>query len=118
MYACLPNMKSIKDRVFKFSGQKYTPHALRDALTKHLFGLARQGLQHRRLPPMILEPQRRSGTLWRNPRHARRRLKEKYLTRVAASNDAVKLATFIAREEYLACAVLIGSDRKRYGKLI
>jgi hypothetical protein len=40
------------------------------------------------------------------------------LTRDTASNDDVKLERYIAREEFLACTFILGSDRKRYGKLI
>jgi hypothetical protein len=40
------------------------------------------------------------------------------LTRDTASNKDVTLERYIAREEFLYCAFLLGSDRKRYGKLI
>jgi hypothetical protein len=40
------------------------------------------------------------------------------LNRANASAAELRVAEAAAKEEYLACAFLLGSDRLRYGKLI
>jgi hypothetical protein len=45
-------------------------------------------------------------------------LQEMGLTMASATPDQVKVAKEVSREEYLACAFLLGADRKRYGKLM
>ena len=40
------------------------------------------------------------------------------VTRDTAAPETLKAAQKYAREQYLACAFLLGSDRKRYGKLL
>ena len=40
------------------------------------------------------------------------------MTRDTATPTTLKAAQKYAREQYLACAFLLGSDRKRYGKIL
>ena len=114
-------LQNIKDATFNFQNQKYKPHALHEA--KRRFYLSTQDknatcqayLERFKNHIEVIE-------------HCGGTVDEKVLiddelilngvTRNSASSDELSQATTTAREQYMACAFLVGSDRDRYGKLV
>jgi hypothetical protein len=118
-------LKEIKGSMYNFQGQKYRPMALHKA-KKRLYLLS-QDKHH--TPQVYLERFRNSvevikhcgGSIGMDPGLVDEVLKMAIptaLTRDTASAEQIRSAEQYTRERYLACALLMGSDPHRYGKLI
>jgi hypothetical protein len=66
----------------------------------------------------VLGPSDCGGLVGNHDGLLEKQLGERLLSRANASAAELRVAEAAAKEEYLDCAFLLGSDRKRYGKLI
>jgi hypothetical protein len=121
-YDTIELLKSIKDCVFKFSDEKHASHSLHEASRK--FYTSQQDKNsniqdyYQRFKNHIEVVEHCGGSLGGHDAVINKSLEAMSLTRANASVIQLKAATAAAREEYLACAFLLGSDRKRYEKLV
>ncbi len=115
-------LKSIKDCVFKFSDQKKAAHSLHEALRKFCNGHqekssnAQECCQRFKNHAEVAE--HCGGSLGNHQGLVTKKLEERGLSIATCSVDEHTEAVTDSREECLACAFLLGSDRKRCGKLI
>jgi hypothetical protein len=121
-YNTIELLKSIKDRVFKFSDQKYAAHSLHEAMRKFYAGhqdkTNNAQVYYQRFKNHVEVDEHCSGSVGNHDGLVDKQLEEDDLTRANASTEELRAAKAAAKEEYLACAFLLGSDRKRYRKLI
>jgi hypothetical protein len=121
-YDTIDLLKSIKDSVFKFSDQKYAPHSLHEAMrkfyTSHQDKHSNAQDYYQRFKNQVEVVEHCGGSVGRHSGLIEKALKDMSLTRRNASPGQLQAAEKSAKEAYMACAFLLGSDRKRYGKLI
>ncbi len=115
-------LKSIKDCVFKFSDQKKAAHSLHEALRKFHNGHQEKSSNaqehYQRFKNHVEVAEHCGGSLGNHQGLVTKKLEERGLSIVTCSVDEHAEAVTDSREECLACAFLLGSDRKRCGKLI
>jgi hypothetical protein len=115
-------LKSIKACVFKFSAQKKAAHSLHEALRKFYNGQQEKSSNaqdcYQRFKNHIEVVEHCGGSLGKHQGLIDKKLEERGLSIVTCSIDDHREAITDSREEHLACAFLLGSDRKWCGKLI
>jgi hypothetical protein len=115
-------LKSIKDCVFKFSDQEKAAHSLHEALRKFCNGHQEKSSNaqdcYQRFKNHVEVVEHCGGSLGNHQGLIDKKLEERGLSIVTCSVNEHREATTDSREEHLACAFLLGSDRKRHGKLI
>jgi hypothetical protein len=121
-YDTIELLKSIKDCVFKLSSQKYGHHARLEALRKFVNmhqdknNNSQEYYQGYRNQVEVAE---HCGVdVGINAEAIEETLQAMGLTTETATPDQLSVAKEVQREEYLACAFILGADRKRYGKLV
>jgi hypothetical protein len=121
-YDAIELLKSIKDCVFKSSSQKYGHHARHEALGKfanlHQDKNNNSQEYYQRYKNQVEVAEHCGVDIGVHSEAIEERLQEMGLTMASATPYQVKVAKEVSREEYLACAFLLGADRKRYGKLM
>jgi hypothetical protein len=115
-------LKSIKDCVFEFSDQKKAAHSLHEALRKFCNGHQEKSSNaqdcHQRFKNHVEVAEHCGGSPGNHQGLLDKKPEERGLSIVTCSVNKHREAITDSREEHLACAFLLGSDRKRCGKLI
>jgi hypothetical protein len=115
-------LKSVKECVFKFSDQKKAAHSLHEALRKFCNGHQEKSSNaqdhDQRFKNQAEVAEHCGGSLGKHQGLIDKKLEERGLSIVTCSVNEHREAITDSREEHLACAFLLGSDRKRHGKLI
>jgi hypothetical protein len=118
-YDTIELLRSIKDCVFKFSDQKYAAHSLHEAVRKfhnaHQEKSSNAQTYYQRFKNLIDVVEHCGGTLGNHQGLINKKLEEWGLPYRAASTAERDLAKSEVKEEFLACAFLLGADQKRYG---
>ena len=117
-------LKNIRAIMFHFQSQKKAEHSLHEA--KRRFYMLTQGKdmscqQYRETFTNLVEViEHCGGAVGDEPGMVDKVLGELKppVARIAASDEEMEDARAAAKERYLACAFLLGSDRNRYGRLI
>jgi hypothetical protein len=122
-YDAIELLKSIKDCVFKASSQKYGHHArhskaLRKFANFHQDKNNNSQEYYQRYKNQVEVAEHCGVDIGVDLEVIEETLQELGLTMASSTPDQVKVAKEVSREEYLACAFLLGADRKRYGKLM
>jgi hypothetical protein len=115
-------LKSIKDCVFKFSDQKKAAHSPHEALRKFCNSHQEKSSNaqdcYQRFKNHAEVVEHCGGSLGNHQGLIDKKLEEQGLSIVTCSIDEHREAITDSREEHLACAFLLGSDRKQCSKLI
>jgi hypothetical protein len=117
-------LKTIKSIMFNFQGQIYCPQALCDVkrsfynLTQHRHMACQAYLKKFQNSVEVIE--HCGGDLGIDTEliDTTFTITNPAVTRATATPTILKAAEKYAREQYLACTFLLGSDRRRYGKLL
>jgi hypothetical protein len=121
-YDTIELLKSIKDCVFKSSSQKYGHHARHEALRKfvnmHQDKNNNSQEYYQRYKNQVEVAEHCGVDVGIHAGAIKETLPAMGLTTETATPDQLSVAKEVSREEYLACAFILGVDRKRYGKLV
>jgi hypothetical protein len=114
--------KSIKDCVFKFSDQKKAAHSPHEALRKFCNGHQEKSSNaqdhHQRFKNHVEVAEHCGGSPVNHQGLIDKKLEERGLSMTTCLVNDHREAITDSKEEHLACTFLLGSDRKRHGKLI
>ena len=117
-------LKTTKSIMFNFQGQIYCPQALRDAkrrfynLTQDRYITCQAYLEKFQNSVKVIKHCGGDLGIDTGLIDAAFATANPAVTRDTAAPETLIAVQKYAREQYLACAFLLGSDRKRYGKLL
>jgi hypothetical protein len=122
-YDTIELLKSIKDCIFKFSSQKYGHQARHEALRKFYTTYqdknSNSNEYYQRFKNQIEVVEHCGAEVGNHhPAAIEETLVENGKTTATATPEELAVARVMSRERYLACAFMLGADRKRYGKLV
>jgi hypothetical protein len=121
-YDSIELLKSIKDCVFKFSNQKFGHQARHEALRKlyttYQDKNSNSNEYYQRFKNQINVVEHCGARMGEHPEGIKEMLSEMGLTTSVATPEQLAVSKEVSREGYLACAFILGADRKRYGKLV
>jgi hypothetical protein len=121
-YDSIELLKSINDCVFKFSSQKFghqsRHEALRKCYTTYQDKNSNSNEYYQRIKNQIDVIEHCGARVGEHPEGIEEALAEMGLTMASAAPEQLAVAKEVSREGYLACAFILGADRKSYGKLV
>jgi hypothetical protein len=121
-YDTIELLKSIKDAAFKFSNEKYAPQSLHEGYKKFYTGQQDKNCSiqdhYERFKNQVQVVEHCGGSIEVHEVVVDKRLRATSLTRATATEAQIDRVESLVKDEYLACAFLLGSDKKRFGKLI